>query len=85
MDTMDWVADKSSEVYHTADEIAAKLLKKAHSNGGEFNGAVILMHLGTNRQDDFPHKKLPDIIEGLEAEGYRLCTVTELMAEEDGS
>jgi peptidoglycan/xylan/chitin deacetylase (PgdA/CDA1 family) len=81
MDTMDWVADRSSSVYHSADEIVEKILRLARGDGEAASGAVILMHLGTNRKDDFPHRKLPDIIQGLEAEGYKLCTVTEMMAD----
>jgi len=81
MDTMDWVADTTSEAYHSADEIAEKILRLARARNGAANGGVILMHLGTNRREDFPHKRLPDIIQGLEDEGYILSTVTDLMAD----
>jgi peptidoglycan/xylan/chitin deacetylase (PgdA/CDA1 family) len=81
MDTLDWVADTNSEAYYTADEIAEKILDLARRKGGGANGGVILMHLGTNRNEDFPHQKLPDIIQGLEDEGYSLSTITEMMAD----
>jgi peptidoglycan/xylan/chitin deacetylase (PgdA/CDA1 family) len=79
MDTMDWVADKNSKAYHTSEEIAEKILN--YENGRKYgaNGVIVLMHLGTNRQDDFPHKKLPEIIEGLKKQGYRLVTISELL------
>jgi peptidoglycan/xylan/chitin deacetylase (PgdA/CDA1 family) len=80
MDTMDWVADKSLKAYHTADEIADKILAYAKRGSYGANGAVILMHLGSERKDDFPHEKLSEIIEGLKKQGYVPVKVAELMA-----
>jgi peptidoglycan/xylan/chitin deacetylase (PgdA/CDA1 family) len=79
MDTMDWVADKNSTAYHSADEITEKILK--YGNGKKYgaNGAIVLMHLGTNREEDYPHQKLPEIIEGLRKQGYRLVKMSELI------
>ncbi|MGP8321941.1 MAG: polysaccharide deacetylase family protein [Methanosarcinaceae archaeon] len=79
MDTMDWVADKNSNTYLTAGEIAQKILSFGNGRTGGANGAIVLMHLGTNRTDDFPYEKLPDIIDGLRQQGYKLVTVTELI------
>lgn len=81
MDTMDWVADKNSEAYRSADEIVKKILN--HGKGKKYgsNGAIILMHLGTHRKDDFPHKKLPEIIDGLRNKGYQIIKVTEMISE----
>jgi peptidoglycan/xylan/chitin deacetylase (PgdA/CDA1 family) len=81
MDTLDWVADKNSKVYYTAEEIAQKILKFADEPNSGANGAVILFHLGTNRKDDFPHKKLPDIIDGLHRKGFKLVKVSEMIPE----
>jgi peptidoglycan/xylan/chitin deacetylase (PgdA/CDA1 family) len=83
MDTMDWVADKSSKAYHTSDEIADKILDYAKKGKYGANGAVILMHLGSERKDDFPHEKLPQIIEGLKKLGYAPVKVAELMSKAD--
>ena len=82
MDTLDWVADKNSTAYHTSEEIVEKNVNygKGRKNGS--NGAIILMHLGTNRKDDFPHKKLPEIIDGLKKKGYDLVTVTKMLEED---
>jgi peptidoglycan/xylan/chitin deacetylase (PgdA/CDA1 family) len=82
MDTLDWVADKKSKVYHSADEIAQKIVGYTQKGKNGASGAVILMHLGTERSDDFPHKKLPDIIGGLKQKGYSAVTVTEMMTAE---
>ena len=81
MDTMDWVADKDSKAYRSADEIAERILNFADKKSNGANGAIILMHLGTHRKDDFPHKKLPEIIDGLRERGYELVKVTEMLSE----
>lgn len=79
MDTLDWVADKSATIYHSADEIAEKILSFASKNSYGANGAIILMHLGTQRNDDYPHLKLPFIIQQLKEMGYQLVTVSEML------
>lgn len=79
MDTLDWVADKTATTYHSADEIADKILSFAENNSYGANGAVILMHLGTQRNDDYPHLKLPFIIQQLKQKGYQFVTVSEML------
>lgn len=78
MDTMDWVADKNSTAYHTADEIAEKILSFGADKKDQANGVVILMHLGSEREDDYPHLKLPYIIDELKNRGYDFVTVPEM-------
>lgn len=80
MDTMDWISDKNSKAYHTSEEIVEKIFNFAKSSNPGANGAIILMHLGSERKDDRPHKKLPEIIQGLQKEGYSLVTISELIA-----
>lgn len=79
MDTLDWVADKSAASYHSADEIAEKILSFAQNNSYGANGAIILMHLGTQRSDDYPHLKLPNIIQQLKKNGYQFVTISEML------
>jgi peptidoglycan/xylan/chitin deacetylase (PgdA/CDA1 family) len=79
MDTLDWVANKSATTYHSADEIAEKILSFANNNPYGANGAVILMHLGTQRNDDYPHLKLPFIIQQFKGMGYQLVTISEML------
>ena len=81
LDTMDWVADKKSPIYHTADEICGKVVNFGRNTKNGANGIIILMHLGTNRKNDFPHKKLGLMIKGLEKRGYRPVTISQLMGE----
>jgi peptidoglycan/xylan/chitin deacetylase (PgdA/CDA1 family) len=85
MDSMDWVADKKSNAYHSAQEIADKILAYAKTGKYGANGVVILMHLGTERKEDFPHEKLPEIIDGLKKQGYTPVKVADLMARPESS
>lgn len=79
MDTLDWVADKTATTYHSADEIAEKILSFAKNNSYGANGAIILMHLGTQRNDDYPHLKIPFIIQQLRQNGYQFVTISEML------
>ena len=79
MDTLDWVADKNSSAYYSAEEILAKLVNFGNSDPRSANGAIILMHLGTQRKDDFPHKIIPELISRMHEKGYTFVTISELM------
>jgi peptidoglycan-N-acetylglucosamine deacetylase len=79
MDTMDWVTDKNAKGYHSAEDVEKKILRFAESGKDGANGAVILMHLGTERKDDFPHEKLESILSGLKRMGYQPVKVSEMM------
>jgi len=78
LDTMDWVADAGSPAYQTAEEIAGRILRMAREEPDGISGAVILMHMGSERNSDFPHRKLPDILRGLKELGYQFVTVEEM-------
>ena len=79
MDTLDWVADKSSPAYRTANEIVEKILAFGNGKKNGANGTIILMHLGTERIDDYPHLKLPMIIDQLSKRGYQFVTILEML------
>lgn len=79
MDTLDWVADTTASYYYSADEIADKILTFGEKGNNGANGAVILMHLGTLRNGDYPHQKLPYIIKELKRKGYRFVTISEML------
>ena len=81
LDTLDWVVDKDSKAYHSADEIAEKILTFGKDKKSGLNGAIILMHLGTNRKDDFPYKKLPEILDTLIEQGYEMVTISKMLQE----
>jgi len=81
MDTRDWVSDESSELYKSAQEIRDAVLNFGIQDPGGYgaNGSIVLMHLGTNRKEDFLYQVLPEIIDGFRQRGYTFCTVSELL------
>lgn len=80
LDTRDWVADTSSRIYRSREEIVTRILEFGGGRPGALNGGVILMHLNTHRQADRPHEALPHLLKSLQDQGYRLVTVSELLA-----
>lgn len=80
MDTFDWVADTSSSVYKTADEIVEKILSYGNRPNHTHNGIIILMHMGSQRKNDFPHKKLPEVINGLRKKGLKIIKISEMIS-----
>lgn len=79
MDTMDWVADTTSQAYHSAEEILAHLLNMAEEKASGLNGGIILTHLGSHRQDgDHFYTVLPRLISGLREKNYTLVKISEL-------
>ena len=80
MDTHDWVNDAASKLYKSAQEIRDVLLHFGSNDAHRANGAIILMHLGTNREGDYLYETLPEIIDGFRDQGYKLCTISELLS-----
>ena len=78
MDSLDWVADKSSSLYLTADEIKERLLAFADQKESA-SGGIILMHLGTEREEEILHEKLEDIIDSFIAKGYEVVPFSNLI------
>ncbi|MFC1728815.1 polysaccharide deacetylase family protein [candidate division KSB1 bacterium] len=83
MDSLDWVSDQFSDLYQTAEEIRDSLLNFGKNSPEEANGAIILMHLGTTRTEDFLYELLPEIIGEFRNRGYRFCTISELLSHMD--
>jgi peptidoglycan/xylan/chitin deacetylase (PgdA/CDA1 family) len=76
LDTRDWVTDRSSKIYRSAAEIRDRILRFGEGNGHGLNGGIILMHLGTQRARDAAYTRLPEILDGLAARGYRIVTAS---------
>ena len=76
LDSLDWVAERSSRNYLTSEQIAARILSFG-AGGAGLNGGIVLMHLSA-RRDDPEVTRLGALIAALLADGYRLVTVTEL-------
>lgn len=77
LDTLDWVKDKESKNYFTAAEIREKILEFDDIEAG-LKGAIILMHLGTNRREDTAVSILPAIIDDLRERGYRFVRISKM-------
>jgi peptidoglycan/xylan/chitin deacetylase (PgdA/CDA1 family) len=74
LDTLDWVNDPRSRLYRTSEEI-----KKLILTYPELDGAIILMHLGSDRPHDPVYEKLPEIIDELRSRGYECVTISGLL------
>ncbi len=79
LDTLDWVADRSSRIYHSREEIVTRILEFGHGRPEGINGGIILMHLGSNRKTDRPHEGLPQLLRTLQSQGYRIATISDLL------
>ncbi len=79
MDTLDWVADKNSPAYQTSEEVVERVVNFGQGEPQGAAGAIILMHLGTERKDDQVHKIVPLLIDGLRARNYVFVTVSQMM------
>ena len=79
LDTRDWVADRSSRIYRSREEIAARILEFGNGRPEGLNGGIVLMHLNSNRRTDRLHDGLPDLLKALQRQGYRLVTISELL------
>jgi peptidoglycan/xylan/chitin deacetylase (PgdA/CDA1 family) len=79
LDTRDWVADRTSRIYRSRDEIAARILEFGKSRPEGLNGGIVLMHLATHRKTDRPHEGLPQVLRTLQNQGYRIVTISELL------
>ena len=69
VDTIDWRPIDDDPPGPTADGIVAKVLGNARG------GSIVLMHLGGHET----FEALPRIVDGLEAAGYDLVTLDELV------
>ena len=79
LDTRDWVADRSSRIYRSREEIAARLVAFGQGRPEGLNGGIVLMHLATHRRSDRPHESLPGILRTLQEQGYRVVTISDLV------
>ena len=79
LDSLDWVADRSSRNYLTSEQITTRILTFG-AGGSGLNGGIVLMHL-SSRPDDPEATRLGALIDALRRDGYRLVTVTQLQLE----
>ncbi|MGA7616498.1 MAG: polysaccharide deacetylase family protein [Thermoanaerobaculia bacterium] len=83
LDSLDWVVDRQSPLYHSPEEVASRMLSFDVANHTTLNGGIILMHLGTDRDEGTRvENALPEMIERFRDRGFRFVTVTELRSGE---
>lgn len=75
LDGLDWVTDPASPSYRSADRVVALLVQRAESGG------IVLLHLGSDR--DVPvASRVPALLDGLAARGFRFARATEFLDRE---
>jgi peptidoglycan/xylan/chitin deacetylase (PgdA/CDA1 family) len=77
-DSFDWVEDQNSPIYRSSQEVFEHIIDN-DNNGGNLNGAIVLMHLGSNRTQDSVYKIVPDLIDEFLSRGYTLVPISELI------
>jgi peptidoglycan/xylan/chitin deacetylase (PgdA/CDA1 family) len=81
LDSLDWVSDPDSRHYRSPQEFLAILSRVARQGPHGLNGAIILMHLHSNRpREERFDRGLGEVIRWLRSSGYTLVTASELAA-----
>ena len=78
-DSWDWVNDEQSELYRTGTELLEHFLELEKSGG--LKGAIILMHLNSNRVSDHPYQMLDQLIDSLEKKNYKFVKISHLFTD----
>jgi len=78
MDILDWVSDKRSGLYRDGDSLYKRLVGIDGGKPGAAKGGIILIHLGSDRKDEFLDEVLPKAIDRLEAKGYKFVTISRM-------
>jgi peptidoglycan/xylan/chitin deacetylase (PgdA/CDA1 family) len=76
-DSRDWVADPESELYRSADQFYQHFMQLEQA--GQLKGAILLMHLGTDRKSDFIYPALVRLIDQLLAKNYQFLTISQFL------
>jgi peptidoglycan/xylan/chitin deacetylase (PgdA/CDA1 family) len=74
LDSLDWVSDPSSRRYRSSERVVERLLAMARPGG------IMLLHLGTDRQEDAVAPRLPELLDALSARGYAFARATDFLA-----
>jgi peptidoglycan/xylan/chitin deacetylase (PgdA/CDA1 family) len=75
LDGLDWVSDTHSRAYRSAEQVVEHLVERAE------NGGIVLLHLGSDRQDPVA-PKIPALLDGLARRGFRLALASEFLERE---
>lgn len=77
-DTFDWVHDEASTLFKTPEDVHRAIIKKDDDKNG-LNGAIVLMHLGTDRENGQMYTMLGGLIDDLVSRGFEPVSVTKLL------
>jgi peptidoglycan/xylan/chitin deacetylase (PgdA/CDA1 family) len=80
-DTLDWLSDTKNNYYRSPEQIRRTLLDLDRNAPQALNGAIVLMHISTDRGKDYPDKVIAPAIDGLATKGYKLVKVSALFPE----
>ncbi len=84
MDSLDWVPNSSYSGYFPAMLIKDRILSFGHNEPAQANGAIVLMHLGTQRApEDRVDQWLPEMIQTFRSRGYEFITASKLIDRQD--
>jgi len=78
LDSLDWVADKDSRLYHGPKEIVKKIID-FDKRGGGLGGGIILMHLDTERGADRAASVLGEILDDLLERGFSPVKISDII------
>lgn len=81
MDTLDWVSNPASRRYLSANQIRDRIVGFDLGRQGGANGAIILMHVGSQRRGDYPWEQLNDVIDRMREKGYTFVPAGRLASE----
>ena len=78
-DTYDWVTDQSSRLFRTPEQLEQKIKQQEARRSHGLNGVIVLMHLGSHRNNNHAFKMLPDIFAWLRQKGYTITKISDLL------
>lgn len=77
-DTFDWVHDEASALFKAPEDVHQAIIKKDDGKNS-LNGAIVLMHLGTERENGQMYTMLGGLIDDLVSRGFEPVSVTKLL------
>lgn len=77
-DTFDWVHDEASALFKNPEDVHRAIIKKDDEKNS-LNGAIVLMHLGTDRESGQMYTMLGGLIDDLVYRGFKPVSVTKLL------
>ncbi len=75
LDGLDWISDPRSRGYRSSRRVVETLVERVE------NGGIVLLHLGSDR-DDPVAPRIPLLLDGLAARGFRFARASEFLAGE---